>query len=164
MPVRPAGIGRPKADADFEAEVYSLEIPMRPCYVRTSRMARHVVFPTPEVRIMSGIASGTGRPDGRSWEVCWLWYWLSRHGPRPTWPSRWPSTSPRRDWLRSSSTPASTPTPRPGRVPPFTGCSTRPRSGRCSRTFSARLPTRAFAPRHGRRFPVRSSLACSRTS
>src|SRR5271157_3910374 len=45
MPVRPAGIGRPKADADFEAEVYSLEIPMRPCYVRTSRMARHVVFP-----------------------------------------------------------------------------------------------------------------------
>jgi len=53
MPVRPAGIGRPKADADFEAEVYSLEIPLRPCYVRTGRMARRVVFPTPEVRIVS---------------------------------------------------------------------------------------------------------------
>ena len=31
--------------------------------------------------------------------VCWPWYWLSRHGPQPTWPSRWPGTSPRRDWL-----------------------------------------------------------------
>src|SRR5208337_3616923 len=40
MPVRPAGIGRPKADADFEAEVYSLEIPMRPCYVRRERSQR----------------------------------------------------------------------------------------------------------------------------
>ena len=62
MPVRPAGIGRPKADADFEAKVYSLEIPMRPCYVRTREMARHVVFPTPEVPIMSGIAAAQGGP------------------------------------------------------------------------------------------------------
>src|SRR5271157_6477684 len=36
---------------------YFLEIPRRPCYVHSRAMARHVVFPTPGVRIMSGIAA-----------------------------------------------------------------------------------------------------------
>ena len=91
----------------------------RPCYVRTSGMARHVVFPTPEVPIMSGIAMV--RRAAR-WSI--VGSVLALVLAVPAW-AQTDVAQPRARYIPAeglaapSSTPASTPTPGPGRVPPF---------------------------------------------